>query len=125
MLAYREDKFTEGLRLQSPWTRDFFLQVLGLVILIFCTLIAAACSSKKVSSFIFDPLRKFNGKLINIKIEGMKKDLPEQKDVSKEISELSEVFGMFIRTKKFENNDFQNKEDALAIIDLAEACKMF
>ena len=35
------------------------------------------------------------------------------------------MFGKFIRTKKFENNDFQNKEDALAIIDLAEACKMF
>lgn len=32
---------------------------------------------------------------------------------------------MFIKTKKFENNDFQDKEDALAIIDLAEACEMF
>ena len=30
-----------------------------------------------------------------------------------------------IKTKKFENNDFLDKEDALAVIDLAEACLMF
>lgn len=59
-----------------------------------------------MSSFIFDPLRVFNGKLINIKIEGMKKDLAVQKNVSEEIAKLSDVFGKFIRTKKFENNDF-------------------
>jgi hypothetical protein len=30
-----------------------------------------------------------------------------------------------IKTKKFENNDFLDKEDALAVIDLAEAALMF
>jgi hypothetical protein len=30
-----------------------------------------------------------------------------------------------ISTKKFENNDFVNKPDALAVLDLAEACNMF
>jgi hypothetical protein len=30
-----------------------------------------------------------------------------------------------IKSKKFEKNDFKNKLDALAVIDLAEACNMF
>jgi hypothetical protein len=30
-----------------------------------------------------------------------------------------------IKTKKFENNDFLGKEDALAVIDLAEATNIF
>jgi hypothetical protein len=30
-----------------------------------------------------------------------------------------------IKSKKFENNDFLNKEAAIAVIDLAEACVMF
>lgn len=35
------------------------------------------------------------------------------------------MFKQLIRTKKFENNDFMEKDDALAVIDLAEACDMF
>ena len=38
---------------------------------------------------------------------------------------MYEAFGSLIKTKKFENNDFMQKEDALAVIDLAEACTMF
>ena len=35
------------------------------------------------------------------------------------------MFKSLISTKRFENNDFMNKPDALAVIDLAEACNMF
>ena len=41
------------------------------------------------------------------------------------MTSLYEAFASLIKTKKFENNDFKDKEDALAIIDLAEACNMF
>ena len=56
----------------------------------------------------------------------MKRDL-EQEDayISKEINDLYKVFISLIKTKKFENNDFRNKPDALAVLDLAEACNMF
>ena len=56
----------------------------------------------------------------------MKRDL-EQEDqyVSKEIEDLYNVFKSLIKTKKFENNDFRGKPDALAVLDLAEACNMF
>lgn len=55
----------------------------------------------------------------------MKIDLENDVASCREISELYDVFRSLIQTKKFENNDFQNKEDSLAIIDLAEACNMF
>jgi len=48
-----------------------------------------------------------------------------QRTSSVEVLALYENFQSFIKTKKFENNDFQDKVDALAIIDLAEACIMF
>lgn len=58
--------------------------------------------------------------------DSMKKDLAVKNEtVSQEISELFEVFRSLIRTKKFENNDLLVQEDALAVIDLAEACNMF
>ena len=41
------------------------------------------------------------------------------------MTSLYEVFRTHIKEKKFENNDFLFKEDALAVIDLAEACNMF
>ena len=44
---------------------------------------------------------------------------------SKEIQELYALFQTLISNKKFTNNDFMMKEDALAVIDLAEACNMF
>jgi len=124
-LVYRKDKFTEGLILKTPWTVSFFVQATLFFILILSFLFLAAFVSRKISGLIFDPLRIFNGKLNNIKIEGMKKDLIVQMQSSIEITDLYDVFRKFIRTKKFENNDFEQKEDALAIIDLAEACDMF
>ena len=56
----------------------------------------------------------------------MKRDLDsDDVESSKEIGGLYDVFRSLIKTKKFENNDFMDKEDALAVIDLAEACIMF
>jgi hypothetical protein len=46
-------------------------------------------------------------------------------DSSKELTDLYNVFKNLISTKKFENNDFMHKPDALAVVDLAEACNMF
>lgn len=42
-----------------------------------------------------------------------------------ELTELQMLFQSLISTKKFENNDFMNKPDALAVLDLAEACTIF
>ena len=57
--------------------------------------------------------------------DGMKRDLEEEETSSLELTDLYLVFRQLIRTKKFENNDFMQKDDALAVIDLAEACNMF
>lgn len=65
-------------------------------------------------------------KMRDIIADGMKRDLETKEDAtSREIGNLYEVFKQLIKTKKFENNDFKDKEDALAVIDLAEACNMF
>jgi tetratricopeptide (TPR) repeat protein len=64
-------------------------------------------------------------KMRNIINDGMKRDLQGEQSSSREIGDLYEVFRSLIKTKKFENNDFKDKEDALAVIDLAEASKMF
>lgn len=41
------------------------------------------------------------------------------------MTNLYEVYKTHLKAKKFESNAFMEKEDALAVIDLAEACKMF
>jgi len=65
-------------------------------------------------------------KMRDIIADGMKRDLETKENAtSREIGNLYEVFQQLIKTKKFENNDFKDKEDALAVIDLAEACNMF
>lgn len=53
-------------------------------------------------------------------------DLPDKQDGSSiEIKKLYELFQSLISNKKFSNNDFMSKPNALAVIDLAEACNMF
>lgn len=46
-------------------------------------------------------------------------------DTSKELEELYAVFQQLIRDRRFQNNRFLEKEDALAVIDLAETCEMY
>ena len=55
----------------------------------------------------------------------MNRELTQVEKASYEITELYNAFSAYIKTKKFEKNDFTEKQDALAIIDLAEACTMF
>ena len=57
--------------------------------------------------------------------DNLKHDLFMERKSAFEITHLYRSFQEVIRTKKFENNDFMEKEDALAVIDLAEACSMF
>jgi len=58
--------------------------------------------------------------------EKLKRDLvSNDKNVGIELNILYEIFRSLIKTKKFENNDYLGKEDAEAVIDLAEACNIF
>lgn len=52
-------------------------------------------------------------------------ELTLDEESSKELTLLYNEFKDLISAKKFENNDFMSKPDALAVIDLAEACNMF
>lgn len=79
----------------------------------------------RIADVIMGPLRTLNMKLQEIQADNMKHDLNDDKKSSMEISLLYKSFQELIRTKKFENNDFLQKDDALAVIDLAEACNMF
>ena len=91
-------------------------------------LVVALVISFKVSNKIFKPLSLLNMSMRDIINDGMKRDLDNEEIATqscKEISDLYNVFQTLIKTKKFENNDFKQKEDALAVIDLAEACNMF
>ena len=93
------------------------------------TLIVAFLISYNLSHKIFKPLSYLNMSMRDIIKDGMKRDLDNEEPSSQEISNLYLVFKQLIKTKKFENNDFKEKlkrkEDALAVIDLAEACNMF
>ena len=66
-----------------------------------------------------------NRKMKEIIITGVDIDLVSAEESSKELTDLYDVFKNLISAKKFENNDFMFKSDALAVIDLAEACNMF
>ncbi len=66
-----------------------------------------------------------NRKMKEVINTGIDIDLVSTEESSKELTDLYDVFKNLISAKKFENNDFMFKSDALAVIDLAEACNMF
>ena len=66
-----------------------------------------------------------NNKMRDIITAGSDIELINEEESSKELTDLYDVFKNLISAKKFENNDFMFKTDALAVIDLAEACNMF
>lgn len=109
----------------SIFSSTLIRNLILITFLLLCTISIATFTSIKISNAIFKPLRRLNMKMRNIINDGMKRDLKSEENSSMEIGDLYEVFRSLIKTKKFENNDFMNKEDALAVIDLAEACKMF
>lgn len=126
VFSYKEEKFEEGVNSIKLIDVKFMLKLMLVLFLITGVLFFSIFIAFKASHNIFRPLRKLNRKMRDIFADGMKRDL-DQEDaiISKEISDLYQVFRSLIKTKKFENNDFKNKPDALAVIDLAEACNMF
>ena len=125
-MVYKESDFLLPLIDQPIITESFILNVILVLLILIITLSFATCVSFKISHCIFRPLRRLNMRMHNVIVDGMKRDLDDDDvESSKEIGGLYEVFKSLIKTKKFENNDFMEKEDALAVIDLAEACIMF
>jgi hypothetical protein len=68
-----------------------------------------------------------NNKMMNIVYTTKENDieLQEDEESSLELTLLYNEFKDLISAKKFENNDFMTKPDALAVLDLAEACNLF
>jgi hypothetical protein len=66
-----------------------------------------------------------NNKMNNITNSGSDLELTIDEESSRELTLLYNEFKDLISAKRFEANDFKNKPDALAVIDLAEACNMF
>jgi len=62
-----------------------------------------------MSKKLFLPLRKLNFKLNTIIQEGMNRELTQVEKASYEITELYNAFSAYIKTKKFEKNDFTEK----------------
>ena len=72
-------------------------------------------------------MRSLNAKLDDIFSATVLEDSVVNEDLqsSQEISQLIKLFQGLISNKKFTNNNFLSLPDALAVIDLAEACNMF
>ena len=72
------------------------------------------------------PLRNLNERMIEIMEEG-DADATEMNiaESCKEIKVVEQIFKQLIQDRQFSNNDFLHKEEALAIIDLADICSNF
>jgi len=81
--------------------------------------------SKEVANTILNPISDLNRKMNTV----IRKDLTEiqfqSNSASREIMKMLEIFREMLRQKRFMNNDFLQKSDSMAIIDLAEACNDF
>ena len=81
---------------------------------------------KETSETIVRPFRELNGRLkAVIRSKDKSAKLQEGTAVCAEITELYSLFNNILTTYKFQNNDFMNKSDEMAIIDLADACSIF
>ena len=100
-----------------------FLSLLGGLTLL--TFLIAAVIAYETSHYIIRPLRMLNNKMRDIIKATSDEELVNDEESSKELTDLHDVFKNLISAKKFENNDFMFKTDAMAVIDLAEACNMF
>lgn len=101
------------------------LTILG--ILLFLLLIFSAILAYQTGDYIMQPLRTLNNRLIPIVTANDDRDM-ELEDVEESSIEINLLYNEFkdlLSAKKFENNNFMSKPDALAVIDLAEACNMF
>ena len=124
-LIFKEESFIAAVDKIQLFTHNFAVK-LGLNLLgISLVLCLGTYLAFKMTHRIIRPLRTINQKMREVINEGMKRDLVTIENSCLEISKLYQVFQQLIKTKKFENNDFEDKEDSLAVIDLAEACNMF
>jgi hypothetical protein len=106
--------------------KDYLIfTLLGLLLIL--TLGFSAIIAYQTAHYIIRPLRMLNNKMINIMYSRGADDieLTIDEESSLELTLLYYEFKDLISAKKFENNDFMSKPDALAVIDLAEACNMF
>ena len=71
------------------------------------------------------PLRQLNERMLEMLEEGNAEIEINIAESCSEIKQLAHMFIGLIKDKQFSNNDFLEKEEALAIIDLAELCSNF
>ncbi len=107
------------------FSQDEIIKIIILGILLILVLIMSAFVAYGTSHYIMRPLRLLNAKIRDIFNAELDVELNDNEESSKELTDLYNVFKDLISTKKFENNNFMFKPDALAVIDLAEACNMF
>lgn len=105
--------------------RDYVIFTL-LAVLLGLTLLFSSIIAYQTAHYIIRPLRMLNNKMINIILSTDGDiELTTDEESSKELTLLYNEFTDLISAKKFENNNFMEKPDALAVLDLAEACNMF
>jgi nitrogen fixation/metabolism regulation signal transduction histidine kinase len=130
-ISYKKQDYLKGVDDIVIFTVYFIVLIVVALFLFVFILAISIILSFRSSHKLFRPLRKLNRSMREILADNMKRDLTKKANrVSFEINELYDVFSSLIRTKKFENNDLINQDkkdysDALAVIDLAEACNMF
>jgi nitrogen fixation/metabolism regulation signal transduction histidine kinase len=97
-----------------------------LAILLGLTLMLSSVIAYQTAHYIIRPLRMLNNKMLNIIVSNEGDiELTNDEESSMELTLLYNEFKDLISAKKFENNNFMQKPDALAVLDLAEACNMF
>ena len=82
--------------------------------------------TRNLAKEVVKPLAILNSKMQEIlSTNSEDAELKPSEDTSKELSNLYSVFKQLISDRRFQNNRFLDKEDALAVIDLAETCQMY
>ena len=125
-IVYLQSTVTQNASQLPMFNHSDFVIFTILAILLALILIFSAIVAYQTAHYIIRPLRMLNNKMINI-IIATEGDIELTADVesSHELTLLYNEFKDLISAKKFENNNFMLKSDALAVIDLAEACDMF
>ena len=99
--------------------------LLGLLLIL--TLVFSSMLAYSTAHYIIRPLRMLNNKMVNI-ILSQDEDAELTNNDEESSFELTLLYNQFkdlISAKKFENNNFMMKPDAMAVLDLAEACNIF
>jgi hypothetical protein len=90
--------------------------------------------SYEVSNLIFRPLKlllrrlrtmQFQNTNLDVEAGNKRKTNTPEEDTSAEVEQLKKLFQELLDTRRFEINDFLEKEDSEAIMDLAQAASIF